>query len=93
MAEERVVANACLLLVISAHAAAVHARYTVIDTTRARRMAPEKKKIRKKKDFHFCPPATVYARRVVDLSALAFSLPSHRHSYVSLLFSSRFIVS
>jgi hypothetical protein len=28
-----------------------------------------------------------------DPSALAFSLSSHRHSHVSLLFSSRFIVS
>ncbi len=37
---------------------------------------------------HFLNP--VYARRV-DPSALAFSLSSHRHSYISLLFSSRFI--
>jgi hypothetical protein len=38
------------------------------------------------------PRNTVYSRRV-DLSALAFSLSSHQHSYVSLLYSSRFIVS
>jgi hypothetical protein len=30
--------------------------------------------------------------RHVDPSSLGFSLPSHRHSYISLLFSSRFIV-
>jgi len=36
------------------------------------------------------PHNTVYARRV-DPSAVACSLSSHRHSYVSLLFSSRFI--
>jgi hypothetical protein len=29
----------------------------------------------------------------VDPSSLGFSLSSHRHSYISLLFSSRFIVS
>jgi hypothetical protein len=33
---------------------------------------------------------TVYARRI-DSSALVFSLSSHRHSYIGLLFSSRFI--
>jgi hypothetical protein len=38
--------------------------------------------------IQICNP--VYARRV-DPSALAFSLSSHRHSYMSLLFSSRFI--
>jgi hypothetical protein len=38
------------------------------------------------------PRATLYVRRV-DLSALAFRLSSHRHSYISLLFSSRLIVS
>jgi len=43
MAEERVKANACLLLVISAHAAAGHAKYTTINTTRERSMAPKKK--------------------------------------------------
>jgi hypothetical protein len=36
--------------------------------------------------------ATVYVSGV-DLSTSAFSLSSHRHSYISLLFSSRFIVS
>jgi hypothetical protein len=36
------------------------------------------------------PRNPVYARRV-DPSALAFSLSSHRHSYISLLFSSRFL--
>ena len=42
--------------------------------------------------FRCCssPRNPVYARRV-DPSALAFSLSSHRHSYISLLFSSRFI--
>jgi len=49
MAEERVKANACFLLVISAHAPAGLAKYTVrMHTTRARRMkkkmAPSKKK-------------------------------------------------
>ncbi len=34
----------------------------------------------------------VYARRV-DSSALVFSLSSHRHSYIGLVFSSRFIDS
>jgi hypothetical protein len=34
----------------------------------------------------------VYARHV-DPSTLAFSLSSHRHSYISLLFSCRFITS
>jgi hypothetical protein len=38
------------------------------------------------------PRGTVYARRV-DHSASAFSLSSHRHSYVSFLFGSRFFVS
>jgi hypothetical protein len=38
------------------------------------------------------PRNPVYARRV-DHSALAFSLSSHRHSYISLLFRSRFIDS
>jgi hypothetical protein len=38
------------------------------------------------------PRNTVYVRRV-DLSSLAFSLSSHRHSYISLLFSPHFIVS
>jgi hypothetical protein len=38
------------------------------------------------------PHNPVYARRV-DPSALAFSLSSHRHSCISLSFSSRFIVS
>ncbi len=38
------------------------------------------------------PHNTVYVSRV-DLSDLAFSLSSHRHSYVSLLFNSLFIVS
>jgi hypothetical protein len=32
----------------------------------------------------------VYARRV-DSSALVFSLSSHRHSYIGLVFSSHFI--
>jgi hypothetical protein len=36
--------------------------------------------------------AQVHARRV-DPSALVFSLSSHRHSYLGLLFSSRFMVS
>ncbi len=38
------------------------------------------------------PHNTVYVRRV-DLSALAFSLSSHRYYNISLLFSSLFIVS
>jgi hypothetical protein len=36
------------------------------------------------------PVEPSYARRV-DPSVLAFSLSSHRHTYVSLLFNSRFI--
>ena len=36
------------------------------------------------------PSNPVYVRRV-DLSVLSFSLSSHRHSYISLLFISRFI--
>jgi hypothetical protein len=42
--------------------------------------------------FRCCSPPrnTLYARR---LSALAFSLSSHRHSHISLLLRSRFIVS
>ncbi len=36
------------------------------------------------------PHNPVYVRRV-DPSALAFGLSSHRHSYISLLFTSRFI--
>ena len=35
---------------------------------------------------------TVYVRSV-DPSVLAFSLSSHRHSYIGLVFSSRFIDS
>jgi hypothetical protein len=35
---------------------------------------------------------SVYARRV-DSSALVFSLSSHRHSFIGLVFSSRFIDS
>jgi hypothetical protein len=38
------------------------------------------------------PRNPVYARRV-DPSALALSLSSHRHSYISILFSSHFISS
>ncbi len=38
------------------------------------------------------PHNPVYTKRV-DLSLLTFSLSSHRHSFISLLFSSRFIVS
>jgi hypothetical protein len=38
------------------------------------------------------PSNPVYARRV-DFSALVFSLSSHRHSYIGLVFSSRFLDS
>ena len=38
------------------------------------------------------PPNPVYARRV-DPSVLAFSLSSHRYSYVGLLFNSRLIIN
>ncbi len=37
------------------------------------------------------PPRNLVYARLVDPSALAFSFSSHRHSYISLLFSSRFI--
>jgi hypothetical protein len=37
------------------------------------------------------PPHNPVYARCVDLSALASSLSSHRHSYISLLFRSRFI--
>jgi len=41
----------------------------------------------------FSPPINpVYVRRVNSLG-LSFSLPSHRHSYIGLIFSSRFIDS
>ncbi len=39
------------------------------------------------------PPYNPLSVRRVNPSALAFRLSSHRHSYISLLFSSRFIVS
>ncbi len=39
------------------------------------------------------PPRNTVNVRRVDLSTLAFSLSSHRHSYISLLFSNSFIVS
>ncbi len=42
--------------------------------------------------YYSSPRHTVYARRV-DSSALAFSLSSHRHSSISLLFSVRLILS
>ncbi len=38
------------------------------------------------------PSNPVYARRA-DFSALVFSLSSHRHSYIGLVFSSRFLDS
>jgi hypothetical protein len=40
----------------------------------------------------FSPSNPVYARRL-DSSALVFSLSSHRHSYIGLVFSSHFIDS
>jgi hypothetical protein len=47
---------------------------------------------RAEKSFVLGPRNPVYARRV-DVSAVAFSLSSHRNSYRGLLFSSRFIAS
>jgi hypothetical protein len=51
-------------------------------------------RVSRQNDFFFFPPLkhAVYARRV-DFSALVFSLSSHRHSYIGLIFSSRFLDS
>ena len=42
--------------------------------------------------FSSSPSNSVYVRRV-DSSTLVFSLSSHRHSYIGLVFSSHFIDS
>ena len=62
-----------------------------IDVVHSSRDWEGKKKGKKKalEKFGYYDKFQVYARRV-NPSALAFSLSSHRHSYVSLLFSSRF---
>ncbi len=51
-------------------------------------------RVSRQNDFFFFPPLKdALCARHVDFSALVFSLSSHRHSYIGLVFSSRFLDS